>query len=88
MKSKRVSIELATHDSDFQGLQEMSETLADDALAGRCGEDTYWVAMMDFPDLRYAWASTCLMYFDHQMSEAQQDRAKQELIDSVTAELD
>lgn len=64
---------------------ELAEQLTDDALSGGCG--TSWTGYAESPDLLYAWAMTCEMYFSGEMSDAQRDQAKQMLLERVADEV-
>ena len=60
---------------------ELGEGIADSALKGMCGEDTFRsTAFEGNPSALAAWDNTCLMYFEGDMSSAQIERAKQSLI--------
>lgn len=84
---ERFSIELAASGGEPSDWVTVSESLAEDALAGKCGQDAYWSTVADLPNMRYAWAATCLMYFEADMSHAQQARAKQELLEFTARSL-
>lgn len=63
---------------------EIVESIADDALEGNCGKDGYWVGLADGDkSLVYAWASTCAMYFEHDMSESQRERARDLMLEQA-----
>lgn len=79
--AERFEIELAAGAGDSVDLTELSESLADDALDGKCGSDGFRSGIESEPILVYAWSATCLMYFEDDMNDAQQDQAKQDIID-------
>lgn len=74
--SERFAIELASGIGEPADWTALADQLADDALDGRCGEDAYLVGLGDEPYLVRAWATTCLMYFEHDMSDEQREAAR------------
>lgn len=65
----------------------LAEDLADDAFSGRCGSDAYRTALDD-SGLIHVWDATCSMYFEHDMTEAQHDRAREAIVGSVVEQLE
>jgi len=67
-------------EDDWTGL---ADDLATDALSGRCGSDAYRVGL-EHDNLVYAWDVVCSMYFKGDMSDAQIDRAKLNMMQHMT----
>lgn len=65
----------------------LAEGLADDAFNGMCGEDEYRTALND-DGLIHVWDVTCSMHFEHDMTEAQQDRAHEAIVGSVLEQIE
>lgn len=65
----------------------LPEDMADDAFSGLCGSDAYRTALDD-PGLIQARDATCLMYFELDMTDAQQDRAREAILDSALERLE
>lgn len=65
----------------------LAEDLADDAFSGQCGEDAYRTALND-DGLIHVWDVTCSMHFEHDMTEAQQDRAREAIVGSVLEQIE
>ena len=86
--AERFAIEMAAGPGEQEDWAEFAEGLADDALAGNCAKDGYRAGLGDDPTLIYAWSAGCLMYFEDQMTNAQQERARQDVIDFTIASLD
>lgn len=61
------------------------DAIAQAAIDGRCGDEEYRDSLVDANDreLVYAWDSTCLMYFEEDMSATQIARAKQSIVDEA-----
>lgn len=74
---ERFEIELAAKlPANFPDLTTLAEGLADDAFEGHCGADAYRTAFSE-SGLVVVWDATCSMYFEHDMTEAQQSRARE-----------
>lgn len=82
---ERFKIELAA--AMPMDMSTLADGLADDAFSGMCGEDAYRTALNDSA-LVHVWDATCSMYFEHDMTEAQQDRAREAIVGSVLEQLD
>ncbi|MGR2751502.1 hypothetical protein [Agromyces arachidis] len=84
----RIEIEAATDGLLAQDNPEvvgLSEDVADDLLDGGCTIDPGLGLDEDENEAYiYAVSATCLMYFEHEMSEAQIDRAKVRLLEQAT----
>ncbi|KTR77425.1 hypothetical protein NS234_07410 [Microbacterium oxydans] len=74
--AERFLIELTDSEDLRAGLQELSLGIADDMLAGNCGEVAYETGLGEDADLVYAWKVTCLMMFEGDLTEAQINEAK------------
>jgi hypothetical protein len=85
--AERFLIELTDSDEMAEAMQELADQIAGDALAGRCGETGYETGLQSTGDetLFYAWRSTCLMYFEGDLSSAQVAETKQMIADRVLA---
>lgn len=86
--AERFAIELAAGMGEPEDWQDLALILTDDALSGRCGDDQYRAGLGDDPGLIYAWSATCLMYFEADLTDAQLDRAKQDLVDFTSTQID
>ena len=82
----RFLIEYTDNDTMRDAMAELADTIADDALAGNCGQDAYEAGLMSGGDenLFYAWRVTCQMYFEDDLTEAQIEQTKQMVIDRVS----
>lgn len=71
--SERFLIEYTDSDELRQAMQEVADEIAQDAIDGRCGDGPYEAGLQTAADdnLFYAWRSTCLMYFEDDLSAAQ-----------------
>lgn len=78
---ERFAIELAAGAGEATDWQDMAAGLADDAFAGNCGSDAYRAGLGEDPLLLYAWAATCLMYFEADMTDAQAERARLDVVE-------
>lgn len=82
---ERFKIELAA--AMPMDMSTLADGLTDDAFSGMCGEDAYRTALND-SGLIHVWDATCSMYFEHDMTEAQQDRAREAIVGSVLEQLE
>lgn len=85
--AERFAIELAAGPGDATDWRDLADSLATDAGKGRCADDVYTSTLANEPALIYAWSATCLMYFEDQMSKAQQERARDEVTRAALAGL-
>jgi len=92
--SERFVIEYAgaaglTDDAARMILPNLDE-IAQSAIDGKCGDEEYRDSLVDVNDyeLVYAWDSTCLMYFEDDMSTAQTERAKKSIVDEATRRIE
>lgn len=81
--AERFLIELSDSETIRAGMTDLADGIAGDALDGRCGDTEYEAGLQSNgdADLFYAWRSTCLMYFEGDLTAAQVDETKQMIAD-------
>lgn len=74
----RFAIELHAGFGSSADVSKLAGLLTDDAFAGKCGDDKYTYSVIGQQDqaVHVAWAATCGMYFEHDMSPEQQEAAR------------
>lgn len=85
--TERFLIEYTDDEGLRDAMREAAEAIADSALDGRCGDDAYEAGLRSGADeqLAYAWRTTCLMYFEGDLSDAQIAETKRMIADRVVA---
>lgn len=81
--SDRFLIEYTDSDAMRVAMQELADTIADDALAGHCGQDAYEAGLRSGGDanLFYAWRVTCQMHFESDLTPQQLEETKQMVLE-------
>lgn len=71
--SERFLIEYTDSAELHDAMQDVADDIAQDAIDGRCGDDGYEAGLQTAVDenLFYAWRSTCLMYFEDDLTAGQ-----------------
>lgn len=85
--TERFLIEYTDDDGLREAMQEAAEQIAESALNGQCGDEGYEAGLRTGADedLFYAWRTTCLMYFEGDLSQAQVSETKQMVAERVVA---
>lgn len=81
--AERFLIEYTDDDAMREAMNELADKIADDALAGQCGDGAYEAGLQSGgdEDLFYAWRMTCQMYFESDLTAEQVEETKQMLLD-------
>lgn len=75
----RFLVELTDSDDMRDAMAELADGIAGDMLDGNCGSSAYEAGLSSEgtdPALFYAWRSTCLMYFEDDLTEQQVEETK------------
>lgn len=85
--SERFLIEYTDLEDFREAMSEVADQLAGDALAGRCGDEAFEAGLTSNgdDDLFYAWRSTCLMYFEDDLTAGQVAETKRMIAERVAA---
>lgn len=85
--SERFLIEYTDSDELHDAMQDVADDIAQDAIDGRCGDDGYEAGLQTAVDenLFYAWRSTCLMYFEDDLTAGQVAETKRMIAERVAA---
>lgn len=77
--AERFLLELTDSETIRAAMGELALSIADDALAGRCGSIGYEAGLEESgdPNLVYAWRVTCLTYFESALSEDQRTETRE-----------
>lgn len=83
--SERFLIEYTDSELLRDGMREVGDQVAGDALEGRCGDEAYESGLKSGGDdsLFYAWRSTCLMYFESDLTARQIAETKDMIVERV-----
>ncbi|MFJ4999907.1 hypothetical protein ACIP5T_17275 [Microbacterium sp. NPDC088619] len=84
--AERYLLEYTDSEAIQDAMRESALSIADDALAGYCGDDDYEAGLLSGGDqsLFYAWRVTCSMYFEDDLSPQQVEETKQLVLDRGT----
>ncbi|WP_292763734.1 hypothetical protein [Microbacterium sp. UBA3486] len=84
--SERFLIEFTDDDAFRDAMQESADQLAGSALDGYCGDEGFEAGLRTTADeqIFYAWRTTCLMYFEDDLSQSQVNETKQMIMDRVS----
>lgn len=86
--AERYVIEYSDSESVQDAMRDPALEIADDALAGYCGDEQYESGLRSGGDetLFYAWRVTCSMYFEDDLSPQQREETKQMVFDRAAAQ--
>lgn len=67
-------------------MEQLAQALASDAASGACGDDEYYATLEG--DVEFAFAVTCSMYYEHQLSDERAEWVESKVIERATEDAD